>query len=77
MVSKKKGVKEMLTIPVVSRVVGEGVGVEETYRLAPDRALGDERELAGCVGVGLAVPFPSTDEPPRTGGARVACHSPL
>ncbi len=39
-----------LAIPVVDRVVAEGVGLAETSRLAPDCALGDERQIPRRVG---------------------------
>jgi hypothetical protein len=59
-------------IPLVGRVAGEGVGVEETFRLAPDCALGDERPLAWLAGGRLAVSV--VEE--IAGGALEECHSP-
>ncbi len=44
-----------LAIPVIRRVVGEGVSVERSFRFAPNRIFRDERQLALVVGVCLAV----------------------
>ena len=64
-------------IPLVWRVVGEGVGVEETFRLGTARAVGDEHQLPRLVARRLAVPArASWTKSPSAGDALEECHSP-